>query len=529
MATLLRRRVFTLGLVILMMAVVVTVLHFRVRFMTVEYPTDSEPQSSRLAHDDSTRPSPSSPQIQTSNQSFNTAAVVQQPSLITTPSPRLPTGTPPLEDTTPDADKVWWMPPRMISHYGIKDWTKPTGNSWTSGFCKDFLVNTFDKTSQVCTLNDRITCHGTHLNTQIGTCTLLGLAVKPAGLKDAFANRNLQGNDVAWLTKSNSNDSDCSRHDLSGIRSYMEKPDPFRSLVNAIASANSPEACQVWVKGTSFFYMGVGDHIYFKMLGWYNLHRSLLRHSSNLTSFTIVRLPESKSHFHFAEFERTLFPQSFGLEDFKEEVVCFEKTVFVPWTYAATPFRCKMDGSTLKRQCMGCNGKGLETDLVSFRRRILSSCSLHDYEKDKMDKRKILVIQRKQYIRRVGDSHGKFQRVWTNSKELIDTLKSVFPHDEIIGMYGEDLPICQQIQLAHDADILIGMHGAGLVHLWWLMEDSISFELVPLSQAGNGAFTTLSTLLGRRHYQFHGVTERGAVVTVDIGRLIIDIKSKIKQ
>ena len=422
------------------------------------------------------------------------------------------------------------MPPRLINHYGIKDWTKPTGNSWTSGFCKDFLVNTFDKTSQVCLLNDRITCHGTHLNNHIGTCTLLGLAVKPSGLKDAFASRKLQGKQVAWLTTSNSDDdSDCSRHDLNGIRSYMEEPDPFRLLVNAIASANGREECQVWVKGTSFFYMGVGDHIYFKMLGWYNLHRSLLRDGGNLTSFTIVRLPESNSPFGFVEFERTLYPQSFGIEDFKERVVCFEKTVFVPWTFAATPFRCKMEGSHLKSQCMGCNGKGLETDLVSFRRRILSACSLQDYEKNKMDKKKILVIQRKQYIRRLGDNHGKFQRVWTNSKELIDALKSAFPRDEIIGMYGEDLQMCEQIQLAHDADILIGMHGAGLVHLWWLREDAISFELVPSSQSGNGAFSTLSTLLGKRHYQFQHVKERGAIVTVDIGHLIKDIKSKIQQ
>ncbi len=38
--------------------------------------------------------------------------------------------------------------------------------------------------------------------------------------------------------------------------------------------------------------------------------------------------------------------------------------------------------------------------------------------------------------------------MWTNSIELIiDQLKISFPNDNVIGMYGEDLEICQQIQL----------------------------------------------------------------------------------
>ena len=43
----------------------------------------------------------------------------------------------------------------------------------------------------------------------------------------------------------------------------------------------------------------------------------------------------------------------------------------------------------------------------------------------------------------------------------------------------EDLPICEQIRYAHDADVLMGVHGAGLVHLWWIQEEALMFEFVP--------------------------------------------------
>ena len=34
----------------------------------------------------------------------------------------------------------------------------------------------------------------------------------------------------------------------------------------------------------------------------------------------------------------------------------------------------------------------------------------------------------------------------------------------------EDLDNCNQVKVAHSADILIGVHGAGLVHSWWMRE-----------------------------------------------------------
>ena len=423
----------------------------------------------------------------------------------------------------PQDGRVWWDPPRPVSDFGITDWTKPEGSTWKNGFCKNFIVDTFDKSSEVCSNSREVTCYGSSRNNKMGTCTVINLAVAPKLLHKAFATRSVMSSKCAWLVSQ-----DCPGSHFNDLEKFMESPDPFRSLVKVLALQGSQGKCEVWVKGTTFFYMGMGDHIYFRMLGWYNLHRSLLKHS-NLSYFTIIRLPESNSKFWFPEFEKALYPQSVGIEEFKEKVVCFEKVILVPWAYAATPFRCKMEGPGLKRQCMECSGKGLETDLLSFRRKVLSACSLYDGRLTNTKKKTFLVIQRKAYIRRLGDTQTKFQRVWSNSEELIEKLRATFPDDEVVGMFGEQLELCAQVQRAHSANVLIGMHGAGMVHLWWLQPGTISFELVPNSQRGNGAFTTLSTLLGKRHHQFTGVREKGSTVTVDIDRLVKEVQFQLSH
>ena len=63
----------------------------------------------------------------------------------------------------------------------------------------------------------------------------------------------------------------------------------------------------------------------------------------------------------------------------------------------------------------------------------------------------------------------------------------------------EDLGICSQVELAHSADVLIGVHGAGLVHLWWLRNESLIYEVEPLSQILNPTFSMLAELSGHRY------------------------------
>ena len=110
------------------------------------------------------------------------------------------------------------------------------------------------------------------------------------------------------------------------------------------------------------------------------------------------------------------------------------------------------------------------------------------------------MILRKPYHRWNGDFDANFQRVLSNQNDVVQALRQEFPATNITTTYMENIPICEQIEMVHSADVLMGVHGAGLVHSWWLQEDALLFELVPPSQKGNPSFKTLTKLTGRRYF-----------------------------
>ena len=409
--------------------------------------------------------------------------------------------------------------------YLLKD-LYPTGPTWTEGFCKEFLVDTFDLSSSVCEAG-RITCQGTKHNSKIGMCTVSNVAILSNELFDAISQQKpetILRSTSAWLLRDSAAVNPCPNPNFEGVEKYMEPGDYARSVSKMLALVNPQRECEETITGTTYVYMGMEVHIYFRFLGWYNLHRAIMA-NSHINDYKILRIPEGKNTFLFPDFEKVIFPEVVALQDLGNKVMCFEKLVLVPWAYAATPFRCKMDGSMLKSRCLRCEGKGLHNDLHSFRSRVIRGCNLKDRPLDqKSDKKSIVVIERKQYHRRLNDKPQTFQRVWTNSDNLIDSLKQNFPEATVAGVRAEDLTICEQISLAHGADVLIGMHGAGLVHLWWLQQHGVVVELVPSSQRGNAAFITLAKFLGIRHVGFQSVTEVGHNAQVDIGRLVNEVK-----
>ena len=403
--------------------------------------------------------------------------------------------------------------------------------SWSPSICEDFVGNPYTLHTTVC---PRITCHGSGYSKSTGTCSMKGVAVQPSHLYNALKNISIKkmktSNDIimqskcAWLVQ-NEGYQACSDPVFKQVESYLEPLDYAKPFVK-MASFLKPQSsgCNRWIKGTTFFYIGMENHIYFKFLGWYNLHKSLLAHYQ-LTNYTIIRLPEGNNDFLFPEFEHALFPNVLRLQDLKEDTVCFEDLVLVPWAYGAPPFRCRIENA-LKRKCTQCNGKGIESDYKSFRRRVLSACGLTESSRD--NTKNILVIERKQYNRRLDDKPKSFTRVWVNSEDLILDLKREFPQYNVTGIYAETLTVCEQIQYALDANIMIGMHGAGMVHLWWTRDDAKIIELVPKSHKGNFAFKNLATFLGRTYKDYTKVVgKKDNTVTVNTQDIINLIKPLI--
>ena len=111
----------------------------------------------------------------------------------------------------------------------------------------------------------------------------------------------------------------------------------------------------------------------------------------------------------------------------------------------------------------------------------------------------VTVISRKPYTRWKGDDAEKnFHRVLENEDELVERLQSLKKELNLFVnvVHLEAMKICEQIQSSASSDILIGVHGAGLVHLWWLVKKHATIiELEPGSQAGNPSFRKVNIIV----------------------------------
>lgn len=305
----------------------------------------------------------------------------------------------------------------------------------------------------------------------------------------------------------------------------MEGGDYVKWFVDdLISNPSAPRTgCKQWINETVFLFSSSAHHIYFRFLAYYSIHKSLLDHHVEPGNYRIFRLSGGYNYM-FPDYESALFPGLQSISDLPDSEFCFKKVVLVPKCYATIFFQCKMQAE-IRGRCLQCDGRGLSgTSLQSFRTRVLAACGIYETATDKSHSKLITVILRKPYTRWEGDRPSNFERILTNSNELLAGLHKYFPNAIIKALHMEELSICEQVAYTHDAEVLVGVHGAGLVHLWWLREDALMMELEPYFEIGNPTFKTLAKLTGRRYVN---IPARGLTygVSVNIDDVVKNIRS----
>ena len=114
----------------------------------------------------------------------------------------------------------------------------------------------------------------------------------------------------------------------------------------------------------------------------------------------------------------------------------------------------------------------------------------------------VVLIKRKPYVRHRLDHPSLFQRVLSNEQDLINAMMHNISRDllNLTSAFMEELDICEQVRVAHNADVIIGVHGAGLVHLWWMRNSGVVLELVPPRKLSRPTYKVLASLAGKRYY-----------------------------
>jgi len=106
-----------------------------------------------------------------------------------------------------------------------------------------------------------------------------------------------------------------------------------------------------------------------------------------------------------------------------------------------------------------------------------------------------------------------------NEQEMVSEMKESFPNSTVEVVHMEDLSICKQVQIAAEAAVLLGVHGAGLVHLWWLRDGAAAVELEPGFEFGNPTFRMLALLTGR-NYSSEQIGGTSNAVSVNVKSLL---------
>ena len=290
---------------------------------------------------------------------------------------------------------------------------------------------------------------------------------------------------------------------LGGTVAQLEKriksPVPTSLVKHIMKSPRVDESqCKKWIEKPVLLHVSNAVHIYFKLLNLYNVHKAAYDEGLSDGDYIVIRignLVNGKLKYMHEEFEERLFGRSnLNLIQMAKEglsTVCFRQAVLIPNAYASVPFRCKMESNT-KQKCIDCAGKKDKNHpMVTFSERVRATCGLKNSPQE-TNSTIVSLISRKPYRRWKGDeANTSFHRVLVNEDQLVGDLQKWGENlnVKVDVFHLESMHICEQVMMAASSDILIGVHGAGLVHLWWLAKKHATvIELEPRSQVGNPSF-----------------------------------------
>ena len=411
------------------------------------------------------------------------------------------------------------------------------GHGWDSGsFCDDLLHNTFSEIVPVCAATDKneqspVICKTNPNSTKMIECSMRNVIIWPKKLFNGKVAEHIVNSEGIEILLTNDSVSCKKPPNMSAV--FRTPSDHTRRMVEEAVRRPptfKPSHCQRWVDEPTFLYQGHNFHIYFGFLAWYNVYKSILD-QGNIGTYKVIRFAQLQQYgYIFGDYEKLLFPGIEFVENIKEESICFKKLILPPRGYSSMLFRCKME-SNIRSPCFHCDGKGRPgTAFRSFRTHSLKVCSLSDSRiSGYRNPKKIVIILRKKYPRHPGANPKKVPRVLSNDNELIAEIKARFKTANVTSFHPEDFSVCEQIRNVYDADIYIGVHGAGLVHSWWLQENAMLFEIVTLEQKYNYAYRMLTTLVGIHYKGFHINQKGSSPITVDVKNVVNTLEATIKN
>ena len=108
------------------------------------------------------------------------------------------------------------------------------------------------------------------------------------------------------------------------------------------------------------------------------------------------------------------------------------------------------------------------------------------------------IEKKSQYILLIKRNTAK--RYISNIDTLAETLKTVYPLDEIIVSNLENISFSEQVELFHNAKLIIGQHGAALTNVLWTNPQCVIIEID--KNVGRTHHQNMCTYINRKYYKY---------------------------
>ncbi|KAL1124387.1 hypothetical protein AAG570_001016 [Ranatra chinensis] len=248
--------------------------------------------------------------------------------------------------------------------------------------------------------------------------------------------------------------------------------------------------CDVIVeKPTYLMKIDASVNMYHHFCDFFNLYASQHVNSSHPDTFSKdVHMLIWESYTYYSSFTSAwdVFTKHklWDLNTFKGKVVCFKNLVFpllprmIFGLYYNTPL------------IWGCQKSGL---FSAFSQHLLHRLKIPRHKVE--DKRlRVTLLSRDTTYRNI-----------LNEKELIASLKNNTNYHVRRVVYNRNMPFTKQLEITHNSDIFIGIHGAGLTHLLFLPDWAVIFELYNCED--EGCYYDLARLRGVKYMTWKDKTK----------------------
>ncbi|GLD97870.1 hypothetical protein PINS_up006567 [Pythium insidiosum] len=121
----------------------------------------------------------------------------------------------------------------------------------------------------------------------------------------------------------------------------------------------------------------------------------------------------------------------------------------------------------------------------------------------------VTVITRRPYQGRM------VQRKWRNEAFILDKMRALYAngtyrHGECVFQSVDfvELPLREQMRVIVNSDVVIGMHGAGMVNVLWTRPGTLVVEIFPRNRKRWG-YRNLCQFIGCQWHEFRGGSDVG--------------------